>query len=129
MVEKAPPPPNNHPDLNEYFYFNADQYSKTLFYAFSSEFGGDTVMKHLAINSFSTCRAAPDWSFLIIFFLLVPFFPPFLNLRIFSLLRLRFSCLALIRLASREVLVDAARRAGRPIEGTTNACVCRVKNA
>lgn len=78
-------------------------------------------MKHFAINSFSTTRAALDCIFLIIFFLLVPFFPPFLNLRILSLLRLRFSILAFTRLASREV-VDVARVVC-PTEGTTNAFV------
>ena len=79
-------------------------------------------MKHLAINSFSTMRAAPDCNFLIIFFLLVPRLPPFLSLRMFSLLRLRFSCLALIRLASRGVAI-VKWRAGCPMEGTTNAYV------
>ena len=53
------------------------------------------------------------------FFLLVPLRPPFLNLRMLSLFRRRFSCLALTRQASRDV--DVVAKANGPPEGTTNA--------
>ena len=68
-------------------------------------------MKHLEMNSFSDWRALPDSTFFIIFLRVRVFFPPVLNLRMFSLLRLIFSFLALTRQASREVRTP--KRAGR----------------
>lgn len=59
-------------------------------------------MKHLAMNSDSSCRALDDWAFFSSFLRLVPRRPPVLNLRMFSRLRLSFSFLALTRHASRD---------------------------
>ena len=65
-------------------------------------------MKHLARNSFSSCRACWEATFLIIFFRLVR--PRFENLRMFSRFLWRFSFLALTRHASSSVVDETADR-------------------
>jgi hypothetical protein len=61
-------------------------------------------MKHLVMNSASSCRALDDCAFLRIFRRLIPRRPPpVLNFRMFSRLRLIFSFLAFTRQALREV--------------------------
>ncbi len=78
-----------------------------------------TEVKHLAINSFSSCLASFDATLRIIF--LRDIFPLFLNLRMFSRLRTRFSFFAFTRHASNSVEVEMVVR-GAKVGTGANAC-------
>jgi type III secretory pathway component EscV len=66
-------------------------------------FGAGPVMKHLAMNSFSSWRALEESAFLMVFLRLIPRFPGVANFRMFSLLRLIFCFLAFTRHPNKEV--------------------------
>jgi hypothetical protein len=93
-------------------------------YLLSSALETGTVMKHLVMNSASSCRALDDCAFLRIFLRLNPRRPPpVLNFRMFSRLRFSFSFLAFTRQASREVADLALNVKGTNANRGVMACV------